>query len=25
VVQPGDHLQVDAFGNLQISIGSDRS
>lgn len=25
VVQPGDAVQVDAFGNLQISIGSDRS
>lgn len=25
VVQPGDSLQVDPFGNLQISIGSDRS
>jgi N-methylhydantoinase A len=25
VVQPGDRLQVDAWGNLQISIGSDRS
>jgi N-methylhydantoinase A len=25
VVQPGDNLQVDPFGNLQISIGSDRS
>ena len=25
VVQPGDTLQVDRYGNLQISIGSDRS
>ena len=25
VVQPGDSLRVDAFGNLQISIGSDRT
>ncbi len=25
VVQPGDTVVVDAFGNLQISIGSDRS
>ena len=25
VVQPGDTVQVDAFGNLQISIGSDRT
>lgn len=25
VVQPGDTVQVDRFGNLQISIGSDRS
>ena len=25
VVQPGDTVQVDQFGNLQISIGSDRS
>ena len=23
VVQPGDELTVDAFGNLQIQIGSD--
>ena len=25
VVQPGDDLRVDELGNLQISIGSDRS
>ena len=25
VVQPGDTVRVDQFGNLQISIGSDRS
>ena len=25
VVQPGDSVKVDMFGNLQISIGSDRS
>lgn len=25
VVQPGDNVQVDHFGNLQISIGSDRT
>jgi len=25
VLQPGDTAQVDAFGNLQIAIGSDRS
>ena len=25
VVQPGDSLSVDELGNLQISIGSDRS
>ena len=25
VVQPGDTVRVDPFGNLQISIGSDRS
>jgi N-methylhydantoinase A len=25
VVQPGDTVQVDLYGNLQISIGSDRS
>jgi len=25
VVQPGDTVKVDAYGNLQISIGSDRS
>ena len=25
VVQPGDRLQVDELGNLQITIGSDRS
>jgi N-methylhydantoinase A len=25
VVQPGDSVKVDQFGNLQISIGSDRS
>ena len=25
VVQPGDELRVDELGNLQISIGSDRS
>ncbi|MBU3648181.1 MAG: hydantoinase/oxoprolinase family protein, partial [Limnohabitans sp.] len=25
VVQPGDSVQVDLYGNLQISIGSDRS
>ena len=25
VVQPGDALRVDELGNLQISIGSDRS
>ena len=25
VVQPGDELPVDEFGNLQISIGSDRT
>ena len=25
VVQPGDTVLVDAFGNLQISIGSDRT
>jgi N-methylhydantoinase A len=25
VVQPGDSVKVDLFGNLQISIGSDRS
>jgi N-methylhydantoinase A len=25
VVQPGDRVKVDQFGNLQISIGSDRS
>jgi N-methylhydantoinase A len=24
VVQPGDELTVDGFGNLQIQIGSDR-
>jgi len=25
VVQPGDVVKVDLYGNLQISIGSDRS
>ena len=25
VVQPGDTVRVDSFGNLQISIGSDRT
>ena len=25
VVQPGDSVKVDSLGNLQISIGSDRS
>jgi N-methylhydantoinase A len=25
VVQPGDSVKVDLYGNLQISIGSDRS
>jgi N-methylhydantoinase A len=25
VIQPGDHLRVDALGNLNIAIGSDRS
>ena len=25
VVQPGDTVSVDQFGNLQISIGSDRT
>ena len=25
VVQPGDTVRVDQFGNLQISIGSDRT
>jgi N-methylhydantoinase A len=25
VVQPGDTVRVDLYGNLQISIGSDRS
>jgi N-methylhydantoinase A len=25
VVQPGDTVRVDQFGNLRISIGSDRT
>src|SRR5690606_28798956 len=24
VIQPGDHVRVDQYGNLQIDIGSDR-